>query len=231
MIKAVFFDLYHTLIEYAPPREETLAVALRRFGIKQTPANLRRSIIAGDEYFYQQAAQKSLSKRTETERHVFWATYQTIVLKEAGVEPKPELVSAILNDMNSTKYELILFDDVMPALTSLESRGIILGLVSNVDRDVSSLLDKLSIGSRLKIKLTSCEVGFTKPDPAIFLEAVRRSGMTGSETLYIGDQYQIDVLGARAAGLKALLLDRHDYFKEVPEAEKVHSLREIADCL
>jgi putative hydrolase of the HAD superfamily len=216
MFKAVFFDLYHTLIEYAPPREETLAATLRRFGIELAPASLRRPIIAGDEYFYQEAAKKSLSQRTEVERHAFWATYQTIVLKEAGVVPAPELVSAILTDMKNARYDLILFDDVIPALTILESRGMTLGLISNVDRDVSPLLDKLSLGSRLKVKLTSCEVGFTKPDPAIFREAVRRSG---------------DVLGARAAGLRALLLDRHDYFKDVPDAEKLQSLREIADRL
>jgi putative hydrolase of the HAD superfamily len=231
MIKAVFFDLYHTLIQYAPPREETLAATLRRFGIEANPASLRGPIIAGDEFFYKEVAGRSLSQRNEAERNAFWSTYQTIVLKEAGLDAKPELIGAILSDMKSAKYDLILFDDVIPALTLLSGRGMTLGLISNVDRDISPLLDKLGLGTRLKVKLTSSDVGLTKPNPAIFLEAVRRAGVNAPEMLYVGDQYQIDVLGARAAGLKSLLLDRHGYYKEVPEAEKLKSLGEIAGRL
>ena len=46
----------------------------------------------------------------------------------------------------------------------------------------------------------------TKPDPRIFLEAVRRAGAAASDSLYVGDQYEIDVLGARRAGLKGCCL-------------------------
>ena len=87
MIKAVFFDLFHTLIHYDPPREEVLQQSLLRRGISASLANLRQAIITGDEYFYHENARKGLSERTEAETREMWGHYQAIVLKEAGIEP------------------------------------------------------------------------------------------------------------------------------------------------
>jgi FMN phosphatase YigB (HAD superfamily) len=53
-------------------------------------------------------------------------------------------------------------------------------------------------------------------------------GISPSEALYVGDQWVVDVQGARAAGMSALLLDRGGYFSDVPETEKINSLSEVA---
>ena len=227
MIKAVFFDLYHTLIHYDPPREGVLAQGLARRGINVSPAALRRAIIAGDEYFYRENARKGLSQRTETETREMWARYQAVVLTEAGIAPEPALVAGLLADMQRVSFERVLFADVVPAFDDLSGRGLILGLVSNVDKDIKPLLENLGIGRYLGVVLTSKDAGATKPEPRIFHEAVKRAGVSAADSLYIGDQYEIDVLGARGAGLKALLLDREDYSQEVPAAEKIKSLGEL----
>lgn len=231
MIKAVFFDLYHTLIRYEPPREEVLAATLTRCGLKVTGAELRRPIIAGDEFFYHENAHKGASERTEEEWRAFWARYEAVVLQEAGITPTKELVTAALADMKKTSFTQVLFDDVLEALGALKARGLVLGLISNVDRDITGLLDRVGLSPWLAVCLTSREARATKPEPRIFHEAVRRAGVTAPETLYVGDQYQIDVLGARGAGLQGLLLDRGDYCRDVPPAEKIQSLREIPSRL
>ena len=227
MIKAVFFDLYHTLIHYHPPREEVLSQSLSRRGINASPADLRRSIIAGDEFFYRENARKGMAQRSEDETRKMWQEYEAVVLRNACIEPDPGLISHILSDMQQAPFERVLFSDVLPALDALSRRGLRMGLISNVDKDIKPLLDSLELSSYLDVVLTSRDTGTTKPEPRMFKEAVRRVGVTAPETLYVGDQYQIDILGARGAGLKGLLLDRYGSCNEIPAVEKITSLEEL----
>ena len=228
MIKAVLFDLYHTLIHYSPPREVSLAASLKRNGIEREPTDLSRPMIAGDEYFYEQGSQKSLGQRSREEKLALWTEYQTIVLKEAGIEPQAGLIRAILTDMKNTKYEMVLFEDVLPAFEALHNQGKLLGLISNVDSDIQPMLEKLGIADWLTIRMTSAEAGVTKPRRGIFDRAVEKTGFLHREVLYVGDQYQIDVIGARNAGLAALLIDRKGIFTEVPSTEKIGQLTEVS---
>jgi putative hydrolase of the HAD superfamily len=227
MIKAVFFDLYHTLIGYDPPREDAVAGTLARMGVNVLPKSLRRPLVTADEFFYRETAKKPLKERTEEETMALWASYQTVVLKEAGITPTLELIKNILADMKKAKYELVLFEDVLPALNALAARKVALGLISNADRDISPLLEKLGVLPLLKVRLTSQEAGVSKPHPGIFRKGAELMGVTPSEVLYVGDQWVVDVQGARGAGMQALLLDRGDYFQEVPAPEKISSLKEI----
>ena len=228
MIKAVFFDLYHTLIGYDPPREEAVAGTLGRMGINVSAKSLRRPLVTADEFFYRETSKKSLKERNEQETMTLWINYQTVVLKEAGIAPTAELIKNILADMKKARYELVLFDDVLPALNALVARRMALGVISNADRDVSPLLEKLGILPLLKIRLTSQEAGVSKPHPDIFRKGAERIGVAPSDVLYVGDQWVVDVQGARGAGMQALLIDRGGYFEEVPALEKISSLKEIA---
>jgi len=229
MIKAIFFDLYHTLIGYDPPREEAVASTLARMGIDISPKSLRRPLVAADEFFYRETAKKPLKERGEEQTMALWESYQTVVLTEAGITPTPEMIINILADMKKAKYELALFEDVLPALKALTARKLALGLISNADRDVSPLLEKLGILPLLKVRLTSQEAGVSKPHADIFRRGAERMGIAPIETLYVGDQWVVDVQGARGAGMQALLLDRGGYFAEVPASEKISSLNEITN--
>lgn len=227
MIKAVFFDLYHTLISYDPPREQSLSASLERRGMVRSPQQLRRPLIAADEYFYQQGSRKGMSQRSHEETMELWVNYQAVLLTEAGLKPEPALIKGILSDMQKVEYKMVLFDDVLPAFTGLVERGLLLGLISNIDKDVTPILEKVGITDWLQVKMTSAEAGVTKPHPAIFQRAVAQAGLANPEVLYVGDQYQVDVVGARQAGLKGLLIDRGGYFDDVPEAEKIRGLGEL----
>ncbi len=228
MIKAVFFDLYHTIVGYDPPREETLAATLEREGHPVSHKQLRRPLVAADEFFYRETSKKALKDRDEAETRSLWGAYHEVVLKEAGIAPTDALVSRIIEEMRKTKYELKLFSDVLPALGELTGRGLRLGLISNADRDISPLLEKLGVLSFLKVRLTSQEAGASKPNPVIFRKGAERLGVSPAESLYVGDQWVVDVQGARGAGMKALLLDRGGYFEEVPQSEKISSLLDLS---
>ncbi len=231
MVKAVFFDLYHTLIGHQPPREESLAKVLADFGIKVPPALLRRPLAVADEFIYQQHARLRLSQRTDEEKKAMWARYQAIALKEAGIEPARELIAGVLGKMQQIKFNTVLFDDVVPVLTRLKNRGLIVGLISNVDSDITQLCRELGLTPLLQVMVTSQDSGHTKPEPEIFREAASRAGIRTSEAIYVGDQYQIDVEGANGAGMRGILMDRGDVFADVTTGPRIRSLNELEKYL
>ena len=227
MIKAVFFDLYQTLLNYDPPREQIQAKVLEEFGIEVTPEAIRRALVVADEFIYREHARLSLVKRPKEDRIAVYTQYQRILLKEVGVNASEQLITDVLGKMQKFDFKMVLFDDVVPALTQLRDRGLILGLISNVDRDITPLCDELGLSSLLQIVVTSQGTGFNKPQPEIFQEALRQAGVGASEAIYVGDQYQIDVAGAREAGIKGVLLDRGDDFREITDCPRIRSLAEI----
>ena len=86
MIKAVFFDLYNTLVSYDPPREELQARALKEFGIEVSPEVFRRPLAIADEFIYQELVRSSLTRRSKEEQMAVWAKYEEILLREAGIK-------------------------------------------------------------------------------------------------------------------------------------------------
>jgi putative hydrolase of the HAD superfamily len=227
MVKAVFFDLYHTLVRYEPPQEELEAKALKDFGIDVSPEALRRPLAVADEFIYQQIARRPLSQRSPEEKMALYAQYQRTLIKEAGIEAGENIILGLLGKMQQVKMKLVLFDDVTPTLDDLKGRGLALGLISNVERDMTETITGLGLSSRLDVVVTSQDAGCAKPQPEIFREAAKRAGVQPSEAIYVGDQYQVDILGARGAGMKGILLDRNGYAGNT-DCPKVRSLSEIA---
>ena len=231
MIKAVFFDLYHTLLGYDPPREELQARALKEFGFEVDAEALRRPLVVADEYIYREHARVSLGQRSKEEQMAVWAQYERILLREAGIEADDQLIMGLLGKMREFGLKQVLFDDVLPTLNELKKQGLILGLISNVDQDITSLLDNLGLTALLQVVVTSQDAGFNKPSPEIFQEAVKKAGVQANEALYVGDQYQIDVVGANKVGMKGILIDRIDYFTEVNDCPRLQNLMQILEYL
>jgi putative hydrolase of the HAD superfamily len=229
--KAVFFDLFQTLVRYEPPREELLAQALKDLGVEIAPAALRHPLVSADEFIYRELARKALGQRTPEEKMALYIRHQEILLEQAGIRPAPELVRGVLGRMQRQKMKLVLFEDVAPALSCLKKRGLVLGMISNVDSDMAADFERLGLPAWLDVIVTSSEAGVSKPDPGIFREALRRAGVPPEAAVFVGDQYQVDVVGARGAGLEGILLDRTDFYREITDCPRIKSLSELADYL
>jgi putative hydrolase of the HAD superfamily len=227
MIKTVFFDLYQTLVHYQPSQEELESAALKNLGIIVTADVLRRPILVANEFIYQQIAIRPLSRRTREETMALYSEYQRIVLKEAGLTGDEKIVLRLLGMMQQAKMDLILFDDVMPTLDDLKKRNLSLGLISNIEQNTDATLDKLGLAPKLDIVVTSQDAGFTKPQPEIFQYALEKVGVLATEAVYVGDQYQVDIVGAKGAGMRGILLDREDYYREKLDCPKIKSLKDL----
>ena len=123
--------------------------------------------------------------------------------------------SAVSNNLFSELYDRFaqadawrIFDDVVPALEFLNSRGLKLGIISNWDERLRPLLRHLNLDHFFQAIVASCEVGQCKPSPAIFNRASELLVSSPTSMLHIGDNPDLDVDGARGAGFHALLLAR-----------------------
>jgi putative hydrolase of the HAD superfamily len=97
--------------------------------------------------------------------------------------------------------------DVEPTLRLLRESGVKLGLVSNTTwpSSIHDLdLERFGIKDLLECRLYSCEVGWEKPAPQIFLEALRCMGLRPEETAFVGDFLRYDVAGAHGVGMKGI---------------------------
>jgi putative hydrolase of the HAD superfamily len=231
MIKAVFFDYYNTLVDYDPPREVTEARVLGELGIEVEPEAMLRPLMVADDFLSKEHSRLSLGKRSKEEIMALYGRYHGIILKEAGLEASPQLIGELLKKWLETDYKMALYDDVAPALDELEKRGLILGLISNVDRDIDAVYEELGLPGWLKLKVTSQDVGFNKPRPEIFQAALEQAKVSPEEAIYVGDQYEIDVLGANGVGMRGILIDRHGFFEDRGAAIRIRSFAEIKEHL
>lgn len=231
MIKAVFFDFYNTLVDYDPPREKMHAEVLGEMGVKVEPEALLRPIMVADDFLSKEHSRRSLGKRPEKEAVAVYGRYHGIILKEAGLEASPQFIGDVLKRWMSIDLKLALYKDVAPALDDLKGRGLTLGLISNVDHDISDIYDKLGLPGWLAVKVTSQDAGFNKPHPEIFRSALKKANVEPSEAIYVGDQYEIDVVGANGVGMRGILIDRHGFFGEISDSIRIRSFAEISRYL
>lgn len=91
-------------------------------------------------------------------------------------------------------------------LEGLRAAGLRLAVVSNADGRVADYLESAGLADCFDLILDSAVIGIEKPDPRIFEIACQRLGLAPEEVVYVGDTYEVDVLGARAAGIRAILL-------------------------
>jgi len=233
MIKAVFFDWFYTLARFEPPRHQLYNQAFREFGIELSPEKVMRGILLADEYFFQENAKSPVAKRSPEEQLEVYTHYPNTILTEGGANASKELSLKVLERVRE-QYKsatFALFDDVLPTLKALKQQNLTVGLLTNIDRDMASTCRELGLESYLDFVVTSKETGVDKPNPPIFLAALEKAGVNASEAVHVGDQYKLDVIGARAVGINPILIDRYDMHPEVSDCPRIHSLTELAQHL
>ena len=107
-----------------------------------------------------------------------------------------------------------IFEDVLPTMRKLRARGLKLTVISNWDDRLPVLLERLGLLGYFDSIVVSCQVGATKPSPAIFAAAARALGLPPAAILHVGDSLGMDVEGGRAAGFRTAHLRRAKAEKE-----------------
>jgi HAD superfamily hydrolase (TIGR01549 family) len=156
--------------------------------------------------------------------------YFNLILERAGVTPNGA-TDAALGELHAYHQQSNLWefmpDDVLPALRELRRLGLQLVVVSNANGTVEALARRLGLTECVECVLDSHVERVEKPDPRFFEIALERSGARRETTMHVGDLYEVDVVGARAAGIEPVLLDAADLYPHA-DCRRVRALSDLA---
>jgi putative hydrolase of the HAD superfamily len=213
-IRTVLFDFDGTLVFHQPDSFEVIRDFCADIGQPLSQKAERLGRRTRHEYFVDPIIRDQLTGLSSQE---FWEHFNRHLLEAICVEGDLEQLATEVTDRFS---ELTLCYHCPEAscltLSELRARGYRLGLITNrvnVER-FHELLDQMSLWSHFDLVLASGEIGVSKPNPQIFEVALERIGASAQESLYVGDNYWADVVGARRAGVTPVLLDPHLLFPE-----------------
>jgi putative hydrolase of the HAD superfamily len=116
---------------------------------------------------------------------------------------------------------------IPPALQGLLNAGYRLGVISNADGSVEGLIESVGLSGYFEFVLDSGTLGWEKPDRRIFEAGLRQMGVEAHEALYAGDLCHVDVVGARSAGMRAVLVD--PWHRSTCDADRISSIAELPD--
>jgi len=206
MTRAVFLDALGTLVELEPPW-----ISLRPRVPDEIGDERLETAMKAEMAYYRDHAQEGRDEESLADLRQRCAA---LVSKELGIDiSAEELVEAI---------RFSAYPDVVPALNGLRERGLRLIAVSNWDCSLPRVLERCDLDGLLDGTVTSAGAGSRKPDPGIFLTALQLAGCEPSEALHVGDTAEEDVLGARAAGIRPLLIDRDGAGGDISSLEEIN---------
>lgn len=170
--------------------------------------------------------------RTTNDRARGWL-YFNLILVQAGIAVS-ERTDAALAELHAYHQQWNLWehvpDEVPPALDALRALSLRLVVVSNANGMLRAMFERVGLASHVDLLFDSHEEGVEKPGPRLFQIALARAGARADTTMHVGDLYHVDIVGARAAGLRAVLLDPAGVYLDV-DCERVASLGELLGLL
>jgi len=210
MLRAVLFDVDFTIAKPGPELgPEGYRRLGERFGLKLDPAR------------YPEARSKAIEgirRHPELEHdEEIWVAFTERIIRNMGGDADSAYDCAVAMTKaweHAEHFEL--YEDALPVLDELHSRGLKLALISDTGRD----LDAFVAHHKLQVDavLGSGAFGRAKPHPTIFQAVLKRLGVSAEQSAMVGDSPEDDIEGARAAGIAtAFLLDREDRFPEIPD--------------
>lgn len=209
----IFFDVGNTLL--FPNRARMLA---------PLPQDLHPTL----------EAWQALERRTKREfdqglmdgkvDHGFWWTFHTYLLQGINALDDGVRNTLVANTQNSANWDQIL-PGTRDALDRIR-RDYAIAVISNADGKIDAVLRRTGIVDCFASITDSGNVGHEKPHPAIFDAALREMKASPAESLYVGDVYSVDYVGARRAGMQAVLLDVAGAYRdrEFPRVESLAGL-------
>lgn len=214
-IEAIFFDVGGTLL--FPDHEKTLVPFWNR-GVRPTEAQL---LVA------ERAARKEMDRivsHTAKVDQSYWDTYYSRLLQELQIDDTAlhaELVRLVRTSANWSR----MLPGTFEALSSLKAQYR-LAVISNSDGHMGERLASLGFGPYFEHVTDSGNVGHEKPAPQIFQAALSAMSIPADRSLYLGDIYAVDFLGAQKAGMRPMLMDIAGIYSQT-DLPRINSLSEL----
>ncbi len=219
MIKGVFFDWGFTLAHLEPERDIQFHQCAQELGAALPLKGLLKGVLEADNRVPKGAPPRYSEEKDKTPFLKWWEVLLSNIGGNLPENTKLEITR--LAGARAKKATWVLYDDVLPTLKTLRKQRVIIGLISNIS------MDRAGLEKYLDVTVTAKDVGVGKPETIIFSTALRQADLAASEVIYVGDQYEVDVVGARRAGMKAILIDRYNLASRVRDCTYINRLSEV----
>ena len=231
MVKVVFFDFYRTLCVWGESLKPRIQRIADRYGVEVNWAHYA----AAREDLDSNASDADPATHSLLGRMQYIVDNYRDFLKTLGVQ---DYLDQITWELLQSEHSLFaaniatLYDDVVPTLQRLRNNGFKLAIVSNWDVPLDPLAERLRIADYFDVIVVSHDerVRSAKPDPHIFNWTLAAVGVSAEEVVHVGDTYEADVIGARNAGIRPILIDR-DGTQVGRWRETIQSLTELPELL
>jgi HAD superfamily hydrolase (TIGR01549 family) len=232
-IKAIFFDLDGTLRHSVPSGGDIFNDYVHTLEVPFSDADRLRAMRWEMQYWANSPDLLDDLKTHDGEDEKFWIVYTQRRLLALGVLPGQagDLAPKVSAHMGAEyKPESIVPEDARKVLPGLKEAGYILAVISNRDKPFYEILESHGISEFFTFSLAGGEVDAFKPEPEIFLHALKRAEVTAQEAVYVGDNYYADVIGSRRAGLRPVLYDPNGLFPEA-DCDTIKSFEELMNVV
>jgi putative hydrolase of the HAD superfamily len=219
--RAVLIDALGTLVELQPPAPRLQALLEAEglpVSLEQAQAGFRAEIAYYLAHHLEGSDRAALEDLRDRCAAVMLEALELPSLDHARAR------RAMLGALEFRPYE-----DVDPALRALRARGMTLVIVSNWDCSLADWLGPAGLLELVDAVVTSAEVGVAKPDPEVFHRALALAGVGPEAAVHVGDSPDNDVAGARAAGVRPVLVSRRS--STPADVEVIRSLTELPHLL
>jgi len=229
---AVLFDMGYTLIYFEPPQEVIIREALRTLGVERSVAEIEAAfrVVYAD---YDRAEETATFPATEEHDRQVQQGFGRALLAQLGLVTDEQAWRSYAGAMEawfSRPGVIRPYPEVIEVLTGLKARGYRLGIISNWSWNLRERVAQVGLDGYFELIWASAYAGCNKPHPDIFRQALARMDLLPARTLYVGDSYRHDVIGARNAGLDAALLDRNGT-ADSPDCPVIRDLWGVFDLL
>lgn len=216
-VNTIYFDLDGTLRHNRPTFLEALAEYNLLLGLPIEIANSKQGHRWLHNYWAQSPELIADRKKFGDDEAPFWVNHSKRYLQASGcpASQASELAPALTEYMRE-RYSPVdtLAQDAEKILAKLQQEGFRLGVISNRSNPFDEQLEELGIGTFFEYSLAAGTIDAWKPNPLIFQYALTKMNVKPEQAVYVGDNYFADVVGARNAGLKPILIDPVNLFPE-----------------
>lgn len=216
---ALLIDGMGTLVSLTAPAPALVEVLTRRFGVAVSEADARHALGA-EIAFYRAHMDQGRDAESLAQLRSRCASVLFGALPVAVGADDDARTEALLEALCFTAYV-----DARPALTAARGAGARVIVVSNWDVSLLEVLERVGLAPLVDAAVTSAAVGARKPEPAIFMQALALAGTAAADARHVGDSLSEDVAGARASGIRPLLLRRDG--SDEPGVETIAGLAEL----
>jgi HAD superfamily hydrolase (TIGR01549 family) len=230
--RAVFLDAGLTLIYSELSLPHLCVDAASAHGHNITIGEVENALVAAASHLWEANRDDPHLWSSDSTVHRLWKEYYRRIFNELGIDAEAEACASAVYAEYDKPGAWQLYDDALPTLRLLHERGYILGIISDWASNLpSGILLPLGIGAYVDFVVVSTVQREGKPGVGLYREALVRAGVTPDHAVHVGDNYINDVLGARAAGIEGILLDRHHRHTASLDCPRIETLMELPGLL